>query len=263
MAIDSTLFAATIPAAALAVGDRIPLAVIRGPAVVRDGYGKAILKRFFAATTSTAMGHVEVKNSNWVDAVANIAPSPGAVTLNNNSNAIQSGHDAELFPNSGWQVDYVVDAASTPGSAGDVFVLIDIDYPSVQAVANPKSAQGVPSSIIRQDSMVITATGSSPSMTWTTVNVDILKAGIKYLLDSAYFRAANCNLGFFSISGAAGQSGLERIIPAIPNSISNLRYEIDYSTPLVKGPFNINYAGVGTAGSTAAVLELDWVKNKN
>lgn len=259
MAIDSTLFAAKIPAGTYAVGDKIALGVVRGPAVVRDGYGPAILKRLFASTTYF-VGHVTFKNSNWVDEAANVAPIPAAAILSNNSNAIQSGHDAPLTPNSGWEVYFVFDVANTSTSDYDVFALIDVDYPNVAAVKDPKSAQGVPCSTIRQDPFTVTANGGSPSLVWTTYNVDILKAGYRYLIASMSFRAATATLGFFSISGAAGQSGLERIIPVIPQATTNLRYVIDYSTPLVKGPFNINYAAVGTAGADTALLEIDWVK---
>lgn len=262
MAIDSTLFVASIPAAAYAVGDVIRMGVIRGPAVVRDGYGDAYLKRIFSITNAPAMvGHVVIKNSNWVDEVDNITPTIGNTALASNSSGIQSGHDAKLQPNSGWEVAYVIDAAITTTSAADVAAIIDIDYPKVQAVANPKQAQGTPASNVRRDAYTVTATGSSPALVWTTYNVDILKAGYRYLLASTYFRGANStNIGFFSISGAAGQSGLERIIPVLPNTTLNLRYDIDYSTPLVKGPFNINYAALGTAGADTAVLEIDWVK---
>ena len=73
MAIDSTLFAATIPAATYAVGDKVTLKVIRGPAVVRDGYGQAILKRIVCVANTTAANtvwNVEIKNSNWIDAMS-------------------------------------------------------------------------------------------------------------------------------------------------------------------------------------------------
>lgn len=265
MAIDSTLFTGQIPAGTYAVGDIISMNVIRGPAVVRDGYGEAILKRIFSITNGSQVGHVVIKNSNWVDEVDNIAPSPSQAVLATNSNGIQSGHDARLQPNSGWSVYFEFDSAVTTTTAGDVFAIIDVDYPKVQAIANPKNAQGLPCSTIRRDAYSVTAAGSSNALVWTTYNVDILKAGYRYLLSSTAYRAgpiANApTVGFFSISGAAGQSGLERIIPVLPNSISNLRYDIDYSTPLVKGPFNINYAAVGsTALTDTATLEIDWVK---
>lgn len=258
MAIDSTLFVGQIPAGTYAVGDIVPMSVIRGPAIVRDGYGTAILKRIFTLSTA-GTGHVVVKNSNWIDEVDNIAPGVFSVSLAPNSNGIQAGHDSVLMPNSGWDVYFVFDQAITTTTAGDVFTVIDVDYPKVAAIANPKNAQGIPCSNIRRDSYTVTATGSSASMVWTTYNIDILKAGYRYLLSSTFFRGAS-TVGFFTISGAAGQAGLERIIPVMPNSLGNLRYDLDYSTPLVKGPFNINYAAVGTAGTDTAILEIDWVK---
>jgi hypothetical protein len=55
---------------------------------------------------------------------------------------------------------------------------------------------------------------------------------------------------------------LERIIPAITNvSGGYLRYLLDYSTPLVKGPMNLNYLVMGsTAGSATTTTEIDWVR---
>lgn len=261
MAIDSTLFAAQLPAQAYAAGDRIPMGVIRGPSVVRDGYGASYLKKIFTMTSAqTIEGHVEIKNSNWVDMVSNLCPNPSTVVLSSNSNGVQPGHDAPLTPNSGWDVVFVIDVAGTTTAAADVFALIDIDYPSVQAIADPRNAKGIPASNIRADTVNGTAPGSSNAMVWTTYNIDILKAGYRYLISSAAFKTAGGAIGFFSISGAAGQAGLERIIPVIPNNLGNLRYVLDYSTPLVKGPFNINYAIVGPTTPQTAVLEIDWVK---
>lgn len=258
MAIDSTLFIGVIPAGTYAVGDVIPMSVARGPSAIRDGYGPANLKRMFAIGTGV-VAHITFKNSNWVDAAANIVPAPGAAVLSNNSNGVQMGHDADLTPNSTWEVNIVVDEATTTTAAHTMVALIDVDYPSVAAIANPKIEKGIPCSTNRVDSMAVVADGQA-ALTWTTYNVDILKAGSRYLMASAAFRATTATMGFFSISGAAGQQGLERIIPVVPSNAANLRYDLDYSTPLVKGPFNINYAAIGTAGTDNAILEIDWVK---
>lgn len=259
MAIDSTLFMGIIPAGTYAVGDVIPMSVVRGPAAVRDGYGPAKLKRLFTIGTAI-IGHVTIKNSNWVDNAANVIPGVDPYVLSNNSNGVQSGHDAPLTPNSTWEVNIVVDEAKTTTAAHSVFALIDVDYPSVAAVANPKTETGIPCSTNRVDPITVVADGSA-ALSWTTYNVDILKAGSRYLLASVAFRATTAGIcGFFSISGAAGQQGLERIIPTIPATAGTLRYDLDYSTPLVKGPFNLNYAAIGTAGTDNAVLEIDWVK---
>ncbi len=259
MAIDSTLFQAIIPAGTYAAGDIIPLAVVRGPSVVRDGYGEARLKRIYSIQDGASIGHVSIRNSDWSDEMANIVPAPSAVILSNNSNAIQQGHDCNLKKNSGWDVKYTFDSAITTTNAFSVFLLVDIDYPSVQAVADPKIAKGTPATTVRADPYNVVAAGTA--LQWQTINVDILKAGRKYLLASATFRDSNAAHGFFSISSAAGQNGLERIIPCIPNSSTNLRYVLDYSTPLVKGPMNLNYLVLAASAGTANVItEIDWVK---
>lgn len=265
MAIDTSLFGKALPIGTYTAGDVIALDNIRGPKIVRDGYGAAILKRVICGLTREAnaakvVGHIVVKNSNWVDEMASIAAPIGAVSLAENSSNIQRGHDCKLTPNSGWEVSFVVDETVTTTLDNDIFCLIDIDYPSVQAVQNPRMAAGTPASIVRKDPVTVAAFGSIASAGWTTVNVDFLKAGYRYLLTELGCYNSVAAFGFISLSGAAGQNGLERIIPVIPFNIGYMRYLLDYSTPLVKGPMNLNYLMFGTAGTTTVTSELDWVK---
>lgn len=262
MAIDSTLFMATVPAGTYAVGDRVNLGVIRGPAIVRDGYGKAILKKIICLNDTTGLSGkitVHVKNSNWIDDLSNPAVGNIDTVLANTSGAIQPGHDAVLVPNSGWEVYGIFNEAATTNGPSDVFALIDVDYPSVQAIEDPREAQGVPVTIDwnRTIAHTITAVGGTP--VWTTVNVDVFKAGYKYLLDEAAF-VDGSNLGFFSISNAAGQQGLERIIPCRTANLGGIKYYLDYSTPLVKGPMNVNFLSFGVAGSANIYAYLDCVR---
>ena len=263
MAIDTSMYGVGLPVGTYTAGDRVPLVNVRGPSVVSDGYGAAHLKRIIAGNSNTAAairGHVVIKNSNWVDEIANLVMGPANVSLAENSSNIQKGHDALLLPNSGWSVEFVVDETITTTAAADIYVLIDVDYPSVQAVQNPREAKGVPCTTMRFDSVNINAYGSITTGAWNTYNVDILKAGYKYLLVELGGYIPTSSMAFISISGAAGQNGLERIIPAITVNLSNMRYLLDYSTPLVKGPMNINYFVIGTAGTKTTVVEMDWVK---
>lgn len=263
MAIDTSMFAVSAPAGTYAKGDILRMGNIRGPAVVRDGYGAAMLKRILVGSTNGSVsirGHVVIKNSNWVDDVANLVMGPAAISLAENSSNIQKGHDSPLIPNSGWDVHFVFDEATTTNADSDIYCLIDIDYPSVQAVQNPREAKGTPVTTMRDDSVSIAALGTLTTAPWTTYNIDILKAGYKYLLVELGGYISGSTVAFISVSGAAGQNGLERIIPAISNNLANLRYLLDYSTPLVKGPMNLNYLAVGTAGTSTATIEMDWVK---
>lgn len=266
MAIDTSMFGANLPIGTYTAGDIIPLKNIRGPAIVRDGYGAAQLKRMIcglvrAFTGTVVLGHVVVKNSNWVDEISNIAAPVSATALAENSSNIQRGHDCRLTPNSGWSVYFVVDETVTTTGENDVFCLLDVDYPSVQAVQNPRTAPGTPTTIVRKDSVTVSAFGSIESATWTTYNVDFLKAGYRYLLtELGVYIGTSTGMCFVSISGAAGQNGLERIIPAISYSSTYMRYLLDYSTPVVKGPMNLNYLVLGAAGTANTVTEIDWVK---
>lgn len=263
MAIDSSLFHVVVPAGTHLAGEVIPLKVIRGPSVVRDGYGSAKLKRIYTIGNTTAQWAITVKNANWVDQMKNLVPTISGFTLARNSSGLQEGNDCELQPNSGWIVTAECIIGAESKAKEDLFALIDIDYPQVQSVADPKAMQGTPVSEILGLSYTQTAIGAD-DLIWTTHNVDMLKAGSKYLLAEAGFKDVFANIGFMSISGSSNQHGLERIIPTIPNTVNGLRYLLDYSTPLVKGPMNINLASVvlstTTAGANTAYIEFDWVK---
>lgn len=263
MAIDTTMFAGTIAAATYAVGDRIPLGVIRGPKVVRDGYGKANLKRIFTGNNAAStVWAVHVKNSNWVDEMSNVAGFANDVTyLSAQSGAIQAGQDMDLQPNSGWDVYAECIIAGTEAAAADVFALIDIDYPSVAAVQNPKQAKGAPVTVASIYNRTPTAKGTLASAAnWATYNIDVLKAGSRYLLtEAAALEPSNNSTGFISISGAAGQAGLERIIPT-RTANGGSKYPVDYSTPLVKGPMNLNILSIGPASAVATYVYMDFVK---
>lgn len=266
MAIDSSMFAAGLAAGTYTAGDVIPLGNIRGPAIVRDGYGVANLKRIFSTfsnsnSAANIPGHIEIKNSNWMDSIANLVAPPDGLALAETSANIQKGHDATLTPNSSWSVNFVVDETTTTTAAQDVIAVIDVDYPSVSAVQNPREAKGTPVTMVRHDSVTIQTYGNSGTANWTSYNVDIFKAGFVYLLTEMGGFSSSIALTFISISGAAGQNGLERIIPCTTANTSRMRYFIDYSTPVVKGPMNINYLPFGSSsGSVTLVTEMDYVR---
>lgn len=262
MALDSSLFAAKIPAATYAVGDRIDLGIIRGPAVVRSGYGSAILKKVFTTGTPATTGWIiHVRNANWIDDMANISVTMNETTLDDNSVNIQRGHDCPLTPNSSWEVWATCYIAGTESADTQVFALIDIDYPSVASIKNPRQEVGAPVTIPLKRSVTITAATADPSTTvWNMFTVDIFKAGYRYLLDQMSCRVGSvAGLVFVEISGAAGQNGLTRIVPC-RSSVAGIRYLIDYATPLVKGPMNVAIATYGTAGTADADISSDWVK---
>lgn len=264
MALDSSLFAAQIPAGTYAVGDRINLGCIRGPAVVRSGYGNAILKKIFTAEANTpaATGWtIHIKNSNWVDKVSNIALPMDETSLDEESVNIQKGHDCPLTPNSAWEVWAECYIAGTETANNDLFALIDIDYPAVSSIKNPKTETGVPVTIEINENVTITDVTVDPATTaWNQFTFDIFKAGYRYLLDQVTVRVATVTgIVFTEFSGAAGQNGLSRIVPC-RSRVAGMKYTIDYATPLVKGPMNIAIAAYGTAGTGAAYGSLDWVK---
>lgn len=266
MAIDTTLYACPIPVNTYNVGDKIPMVAIRGPSIVRDGYGAAHLKRVISLCDLSAvagMFKVNLKNSNWVDGISNpiVDTNTSETSLATNSASVQEGQDLPLVPNSGWYVELECISAVTTTAPADAFCLIDVDYPSVAAIQDPKKVVGFPITIDGTQTITITANGASNAAAWNSFNMDVFKAGCKYLLTETGFSQAVAGVGFMSISGAAGQAGLERIIPVRPQPAHRgIKYPVDYATPLVKGPMNLNFLAFGTAGTAAIYYYMDFVK---
>lgn len=268
MAIDSTLFAADIPAGTYAVGDVVQLGCIDGPANVRSGRGAAKLKTIVCGQfgSATPFWKIHVKNSDWIDDVESFA---GVIyqqptVFADESGAVQNGHDCELTQNSGWQVWAECVVAGTPTGANSIFALIDIDYPQVGGVTDPKKAVGYPTSIpYTKGSISIPTYGSLTTTPWVTENIDYLKAGYKYVLDAVELGCSAANTaGFVAFSNAAGMGGLTRIIPVTAN-ISGIRHSIKYSSILVKGPMDVKLKLMNTAAVTADIyMAHDYVKQK-
>lgn len=260
--------AVDVPAGTYAAGQKLPLSVIRGASVVRDGYSTALLKQIVILGADGSVGggsYVEFKNANWNDSLKTMVSSANGnqqfSILSKTSPAIQRCGDTELQPNSAFEANLVIGAAVTTTAPCSIFALIDIDYPSVAAVANPKDENGLPTSIIRSDAVTITGNGSAASTVWTQYNVDEFKAGYRYLLAQiGAYVDTNTPLGFVEFSGAPSMNGLIRIIPTIAKSAAAGRLELEYSTPFVKGPMNIAYAFYGTAGSATTTLECDYIR---
>lgn len=269
MAIDSTLFAVDIPAGTYTVGDVVPLVCTDGPANVRSGRGAAKLKSIctFKCSQNNPYWRIHVKNSDWIDEVLSFtAPgtATGSVTIFDDESGVnQSGHDCNLTPNSGWQIYAECILGGTSTGADSVFCLIDIDYPEVGGVTDPKKAVGFPTSISYDvGAQPVNAIGSGISATWNTKSVDYFKAGYRYVLDALEFTCGNSTIGFVAFSNAAGMGGLTRIIPVTSN-MAAIRYSIKYSSVLVKGPMEVKLKLFQTsAGSENIVMSHDYVKQK-
>lgn len=268
MAIDSTLFAADIPAGTYAVGDVVQLVNVDGPANVRSGRGVAKLKSIACAQiNSTApFWRIHVKNSDWIDDVASFAAPAGnnsATTFDEESGAMQGGHDCNLTPNSGWQIYAECIVGGSPTAANSIFCLIDVDYPEVGGVTDPKKAVGFPTSISYDVANLPTAAvGTMTTAAWNTKNVDYFKAGYRYVLDAVEFATGPNVVGFIAFSNAAGMGGLTRIIP-VTSILQAIRYSVRYSSVLVKGPMDVKLKIFQTtAGTIDVTMSHDYVKQK-
>lgn len=263
MAIDSTLWFADVPAGAYSVGDIVPLSVKAGPMNVRSGRGQAILKNIVVGTTtgSAPFWKVHIKNSNWVDDVQSFAGQLNQPTsFASDSGLVQSGSNDVLFPNSGWDVwaECIIGGTSTADAS--IFALVDLDYPSVSAVADPSLISGIPTSIEQTVSVPVYANGNAKNATWSVVSVDYFKAGFVYCL-SAIEMIGNAQLMFVGLSNAAGMGGLTRIVP-LNNSIYGIRHRIAYSSRLVKGPMDVKFMAFGTTSADSISMSFvhDYIK---
>lgn len=269
--LDVSLFGATIPAGTYAAGDVVQLKNIDGPAIVRSGRGAAYLKRITAGMLISASGSVtywkvHVKNSDWIDPAANLTAALDAVAaLDPQSGAVQDGQNCPLTPNSSWEVYAVCTYGGTTTIANSIFCTIDVDFPSVSSIVNPRALVGFPTTISNDVTTDLLAPDIE-SAHWTTVNLDMFKAGYEYALVKPELRTVGGGAtGFIKLSNAAGMGGLSRIIPICSIS-ANLRNNIEYASKLVKGPMDISvmlFSTTGTAvtGATADVM-LDFVKRR-
>lgn len=266
--IDSTLFMADIPAGAYAVGDVVPLSVKYGPAAVRSGYGTAVLKEI--NTGSLAYNAPEfaiiIQNSNLIDPIINgPAQLTSDVCMDEMSTGVQLGNDLVLQENSTWTVYAKCIKAQTTTKADSLYCNIQIDYPSVGSVADPITEKGIPATLeLDVPAVPVQALGASGSATWTTLNVDNLKPGYKYLTAkmSAYFNSSDVITGFIALSNAAGQNGLSRVIPisAQPNAIAK---RIKDAAVLTKGPMDYKFMFfTETAAALDLVVFTDFVKRE-
>lgn len=282
MGLDTSIYNVHLPQGTYSAGVPVPLNVVFGPSVVRDGNGTAVLKEIFTASifsgssssyVTRAPEIVTVKNSNWVDSVSNIiVPIQSAnlgTILDPDSSAVQRCGDIQLAVNSSFTVTWTPKANITIGEGEvlDVFVNIVIDYAAVSSVDNPSSQMGSPVTILQDLNVTPTLVGSD--LTWNTINVDFLKAGYRYILTEVsaipYSNLVDNSLGFIAISGAAGMGGLVQVIPFVVRSAGSgmLRYHLKSSNIFVKGPINLAVATVDNANAPTVqgtTLEFDFIR---
>ena len=263
MAIDSSLFAADLPAGTYAVGDTVPLVCVHGPTNVRSGRGSAILKRIFSGmlVANNTVWRIHVKNSDWIDEAVNYSGYLDLTTcMDTHSGMCQFGNDAALTPNSAWQVYAECVEGATSTVASSLFALLDIDYPQVSAITDPDKLQGIPTSILMDVAGApINSHGTMTSSAWKVINVDYLKAGYQYCLQEISVRGTFA-CGFVAMSNAAGMGGLSRIVP-VNASASAIRATIEYASKLVKGPMDVGLFLFNTTAATANITMIhDYVK---
>ena len=118
--IDTMVFAGSFAAGTYTKGQFANLSLVDGPSVVRDGNGKATLKRVITVMDNGAgVGfpiNIHVKNGNWNDEI--ISPAHlFTETSFQNGKSVQGCGDCELVVNSAFQCIAEIRAAATTTSA--------------------------------------------------------------------------------------------------------------------------------------------------
>ena len=267
MGIDTMIYAASFAAGSYTAGTKVPTRLIEGPVVVRDGRGPAKLKRIVTFIDDTPGSGVDlpinaiVQNGDWIDPVINPCHLWTDVIFQNGK-AVQNGGDCPLTVNSGFNVTLEVKNTATSTNSFDAFVLIDIEYGDVPAVADPERQTGTPCTVEMAATLAPTAGGTvgASGLVWNSQSIDIFKAGYKYVMTDAFVDAIGsaAGIGFISITDAASQMGLKRIIPVITDA-GFLPLPLLYSEVMVKGPMSLNIAAIGAASITADV-QLDFIR---
>lgn len=264
--IDTMVFAASLPAGAYTKGQVIPLSLVDGPSVVRDGNGKATLRRVVCITDNgagiTMPLTAHIRNGNWNDEIISPAHLFTAVSFQNGK-SVQQGGKYDLVVNSAFSCTVECRAAGTTTAAVDAFVIIEIDYDAIPAVEDPAHEQGMPMSIeLKDQTIAYTAPGSvqATGIVWNRQNVDLFKAGYRYVLADIFADnlAGVACLGFVAISGAAGQAGLKRVIPVVMDA-GYMPIRLLDAVPMVKGPMQLEIAAFASAAVTADV-QLDFIR---
>lgn len=263
--IDTMLYFADIPAGTYAIGDKVTFTLHSGPAVVRDGLGAPVLKSintggFIKDSTAQMPVRYKIKNSNWNDPIYNGPSHFNDVNfLSEASTGFQNGNDCVLQVNSSFEVEAEFYQALTSTGDNSAFVGIDIEYSGLPGVQDPRGEKGEPCSLV-YDLGAVTATnvGAFTTATWSEASFDTFKAGYRYLMQKMSLQASTGNAyGFIKFSGGASMGGLARIIPFTTASAAVGKI-ISYTSPEVKGPFNIGVMYFGTSSSLSATV--DYVK---
>lgn len=269
--LDTSTFGVSLPAGTYAVGDRVQLKCIDGPANVRSGRGAAILKRITSTILINTSGSltywkVYVKNSDWIDPTISMTAALNEPTaLDKQCGAIQDGQNCPLTPNSSWEVWAVCTFGATTTIGNSIMCNIDVDYPSVASIIDPASLVGFPTTLIDEITADLQAANIEAAK-WTSHSVDDFKAGYEYAFVKPELRTyGGSSVGLIKISDAAGMSGLARVMP-ISSNVENVRNFIEYASKMRKGPITISYMLFSQSGSAVSAsqceLIMDYVKRR-
>lgn len=257
---DNVLFKADI-ASGVAAGTVIPLSLAYGIENVRQGYGTATLKNIRAVYSGVYSGSqtgipIEIKNSNWIDSAGLAAIKVASdVACSRDSLSFMRGRDMELQPNTSFTISAIPSANTT--SAGSVYVILEIEYSSVQGFDAEKQ-KGAP--VMKHcTNASVTGTANTP------INIgsfDNLLQNIEYILSevSVHGGINEVYCYFLIVEGFSNQRGLTRIFPIRNFGIAE---QIEGSVILTKQTYNLSIYTGATLSAAAISIDMEMIASKN
>lgn len=254
---DNVIFKASI-ASGTAAGTVVPLTLLYGVENVRQGYGSAKLKNARAFYVGTLVGYgvpIEIKNSNWIDSAGLIAQAvAGDAAVNRDSLSFMRGRDKDLAPNTSWIISATLSTATT--AATDVYVILEIEYSSVEGV-NTEKAAGSP--VFKKCSNA-SVTGSAGTVV-PIGTFDNLLQDVDYVLSEASAILPSANGAMFLVmEGFSNQRGLTRIIPIKSTGLAD---QVEGSVVLKKQTYNLSIIPTVALSSAPVTIGLEMIASKN
>lgn len=258
---DNVLYSAAV-ASGTSAGTVVPLSLLYGIENVRQGYGKATLKNIRAVFQGMYGGGqagvpIEIKNSNWIDSAGLAAIKVGDdIAYSRDSLSFMRGRDMELIPNTSFTINATVPANTT--AAGNIYVLLEIEYSSVPGFDAEKQKFGAP--VIKK--CTNSSVSGSANVPVSLGSFDNLLQNTEYILSevSLYGGINETYCYFLVVEGFSNQRGLTRIFPVRNYGIAE---QIEGSVVLTKQTYNLSLICGSAPSSASFTVAMEMIANKN
>lgn len=261
---DNVIFTAAV-ASGTSAGTVVPLTLLYGVENVRQGYGIPRLKSvraLFDGMYATGFGiPIDIKNSNWIDSAGVIAQFVDDDTsINRNSLGFMRGRDKVLSPNTSWIINAVLPNNTT--SAGNIYVLFEIEYSDVPGINEPDSLDGKGSPVMKTCTNASVTAGANVLI--PLGSFDNLLQDTTYILSEASVAipggSVSSSANFLVVEGFSNQRGLTRIIPVKNTGLAD---QIEGSVYMTKQTYNLGLIRSIATSAAAVSVSMEMIASKN